>query len=367
MRIAMVSSWRVACGIARYTEELVTALRQLPDCQVGVLPAGPQVWREEGRRLGWWWERTYWRDLARHTQDADIVHLQFAPHFFGGFRPLRNLLPFFLRRLTVPTVVTVHEVDLTGKGWKAMLKRWQQRRWWRARCVRHLIALNGFVANQLAQLGYSPVTVIPMWVPALARRPDPKAARERLGMGGRFLIVAFGFIGARRGYELLLQALPHLPKEALIVLAGGPHPLDRSDYYPRLMRQIAEHPQRHQIHVTGFLPDEEVDQWLAAADVIVAPFRQLSGSASLMRALAHAKPIVASDLPPLRELAEASGAMLLAPNEPTAWAEAILRLRTDEALRQQLSDAARQFAQSCTVTEAAKQHFALYQQVSRRG
>jgi glycosyltransferase involved in cell wall biosynthesis len=230
-----------------------------------------------------------------------------------------------------------------------------------------LIALNGFVANQLAQLGYSPVTVIPMWVPALARRPDPKAARERLGMGGRFLIVAFGFIGARRGYELLLQALPHLPKEALIVLAGGPHPLDRSDYYPRLMRQIAEHPQRHQIHVTGFLPDEEVDQWLAAADVIVAPFRQLSGSASLMRALAHAKPIVASDLPPLRELAEASGAMLLAPNEPTAWAEAILRLRTDEALRQQLSDAARQFAQSCTVTEAAKQHFALYQQVSRRG
>jgi glycosyltransferase involved in cell wall biosynthesis len=86
-----------------------------------------------------------------------------------------------------------------------------------------------------------------------------------------------------------------------------------------------------------------------------------------MRALAHAKPIVASDLPPLRELAEASGAMLLVPNEPVAWAEAILRLRTDETLRQQLSDAARQFAQSCTVTEAAKQHFALYQQVSRRG
>ena len=79
-----------------------------------------------------------------------------------------------------------------------------------------------------------------------------------------------------------------------------------------------------------------------------------------MRALAHAKPIVASDLPPLRELAEASGAMLLVPNEPIAWVEAILRLRTDETLRQQLSDAARQFAQRRTVAEAARQHFALY-------
>lgn len=360
MQIAMISSWRVACGIARYTEELVAALSQSPDCQVSVLPAGPQVWREEGRRLGWWWERTYWGDVAHYAQSADLVHLQFAPHFFGGFHPLRNLLPFFLRRLTVPTVVTVHEVDLTGQGWKATLKRWQQQHWWRSRRVCHLIALNRFVADQLAQLGYSQVTLIPMWVPELAHRPDPKAARERLGVGERFLIVAFGFIGARRGYELLLQALLYLPKEVLVVLAGGPHPLDRSDYYSRLMRQIAEHPQRHQIHVTGFLPDEAVDDWLAAADVIVAPFWKLSGSASLMRALAHAKPIVASDLPPLRELAEESGAIWLVPNEPEAWAEAISRLGIDEVLRRRLSDAAYLFAQRRTVAEAARQHLALY-------
>ncbi len=361
MTIAMVSSWRVPCGIARYTEELVAALQSLSDCSVKVLPVGPQVWRQQQRPLGWRWERFYWYEVCQAANEADVVHIQFTPAFFGGLKPFRNLLPFVLKRLKKPSVLTVHEVDLTGSLFLRFVKRWEQKRLLAAGKDSLFIGLNRFVALQLLQLGCSQVVVLSIWVPSLAHPVDSQTAKERLGLTGRFVITAFGFIVERRGYETLLKVFPSLPSDTFLVLAGGPHPLDRSDYYPRLMTQIAEHPCRTRIHVTGYLSEEQVDEWLAASDVVVAPYRNLSGSASLMRALAHGKPILASDLPPLRELAEQSNALwLIPPDQPEVWAEALQRLRKDAGLREQLSAAAQTFAQHQTVHRIAERHRALY-------
>jgi len=363
MQVAMVTSWRVRCGIARYTAELVAALQNLPECKVSVVPAGVQVWIEHGRPLGWWRERIYWGEVAKATKDADLVHLQFAPHFFGGLKPFRNLLPFFLKQLDKPTIVTVHEVDTTGSPLVRFIKVWVQKRLFRTKRISRLIALSSFVAEQLKGLGHERVTVIPMWVPKPEISLSPEDAKQKLGLTGRFVVTAFGFIVPRRGYETLLEALPLLPEETLLVFAGGPHPLDRTGYYARLMSLISEHPFRCRIHVTGYLPENEVDLWLAASDVIVAPFRYLSGSASLMRVLAHCKPIVASDLPPLRELAEQSGALILVPvGNASAFAEAISRLKHPEE-RKRYELAAKNFAELQTVQKAALMHFQLYESV----
>lgn len=361
MKLAMVTSWQVPCGIARCTEELVNALKQLPDFDVTVIPAGRQVWQSQGHRLGWWRERAYWQEVAEQTQDADLVHIQFAPHLFGGFKPFRNLLPFFLNRLHQPVIITVHEVDLKDTLLKGTVKHWVQKRLFRSLKVRWLIALTNFVAKQLKMLGYKSVTVVPMWVPKIVNRPDPTEVRERLDLAGRFVVTAFGFIVARRGYDLLLDALHNLPGDTFLVFVGGQHPLDKTGYYAQFMGLVEEHPRRRQIYMAGYLPDDQVDLWLSASDVIVAPFRQLSGSASLMRALAHGKPIVASDLPPLRELAGMSKAMLLFPTGDTQkLMEALLRLRTNEDLRQQLANAACEFACLNTVELAAQRHRELY-------
>jgi len=363
MQVAMVTSWRVRCGIARYTEELVTALQQLPECKISVVPAGVQVWMEQRRPLGWWRERTYWREVAEAIKDADLVHLQFAPHFFGGLKPFRNLLPFFLKQLSKPTVITVHEVDITGSPLVRFAKVWVQKQLFRSERISRLIALTGFTAEQLRRLGHKRVTVIPMWVPRLEINFSPEDAKQKLGLMGRFIVTAFGFIVPRRGYEILLEALPLLPEETLLVFAGGPHPLDRTGYYAKLMALINEHPFRCRIHVAGYLPEQDVDLWLAASDVVVAPFRYLSGSASLMRVLAHHKPIVASDLPPLRELAEQSGALILVPaGDANAFAEAIAKLRHPEE-RNRYELAAKNFAELQTVQKVALMHFRLYETV----
>ncbi|MCX7967563.1 MAG: glycosyltransferase [Armatimonadetes bacterium] len=363
MKIAMVTSWGVQCGIARYAEELVESLKQFPNCQVDILPAGVQVWKEQKRTLGWFQERLYWLEIAAKTKDTDLVHIQFAPHFFGGLKPFRNLLPFFLNSLTKPTVVTVHEIDLTGSPLMKFVKVWVQRRLFRAEKVSRLIALTNFAADQLKRLGYENVKVIPMWVPSLKSAIPAEEAKQRLGLIDRFVVTVFGFIVARRGYETLLDALQLLPDDTLLVFAGGPHPLDRTGYYAKLIARIAEHPNRSRIHVTGYLPDEKVDLWLAASDVVVAPFRHLSGSASLMRVLAHGKPVVASDLPPLRELAEQSGALILVPPDDfEAIAEAVKGLKNlVERVRYELS--ARNFASQQTAHKIAETHLELYKAI----
>jgi glycosyltransferase involved in cell wall biosynthesis len=114
-----------------------------------------------------------------------------------------------------------------------------------------------------------------MWVPKPRISLSPEEAKQKLGLTGRFVVTAFGFIVPRRGYETLLEALSSLPEETLLVFAGGPHPLDRTGYYAKLMSLISEHPLRCRIHVTGYLPEQDVDLWLAASNVVVAPFSLL--------------------------------------------------------------------------------------------
>lgn len=365
MRIVMVTSWRVRCGIARYTEELVAALQQSPELDIEVLPAGVQVWMEQKRPLGWRPERTYWREVAKAAQNSDLVHIQFAPHFFGGLKPFRNLLPYFISQLDKPVIVTVHEVDLTGSFPVRLVKFWVQRHLFHLKRISQLIALTNWTAERLKRLGCKKVAVIPLWVPELNFNFPSDEAKKKLDLTERFVIAAFGFIVPRRGYETLLEAFLHLPEESLLVFIGGPHPLDKTGYYGKLRTFIDEHPFRSRIRVTGYLPEEEVDLWLAASDLVVAPFRHLSGSASLMRVLAHRKPIVASDLPPLRELAEQSGAVILVPpGNAYALAEAITKLRNrEERIRYEL--AAEAFANRQTLKKISLMHRRLYESVFR--
>ena len=67
----------------------------------------------------------------------------------------------------------------------------------------------------------------------------------------------------------------------------------------------------------GFLPDEEVDFWASAADVVVMPYDRGSHSGVLHRALAVATPVLGS--PALAEEVERTGAGRVVVLEPDAW------------------------------------------------
>jgi len=102
------------------------------------------------------------------------------------------------------------------------------------------------------------------------------------------------------------------------------------------------------LHVESFVPHRDVPRWYGQADLVLLPYqRELrhAGSLSPMKlfeAMAAGRPIIASDLQPLREILEhGRTALLVEPDQLEAWVTAIETLRNDRALASRLASGAK--------------------------
>ena len=100
----------------------------------------------------------------------------------------------------------------------------------------------------------------------------------------------------------------------------------------------------------GHAPHGELPAWLAAFDVLIAPYRAKAriktgvdiarwiSPMKLFEYMAARKPIVCSDLSVIREvLQDGRNALLVAPSDLKGWLAALERLSRDESLRKSLA------------------------------
>lgn len=112
------------------------------------------------------------------------------------------------------------------------------------------------------------------------------------------------------------------------------------------------------ITLHGFVPHRETISYLTAFDILIAPYQtkvtahggietsRWMSPLKIFEYMSHGKPIIASDLPVLREVLENErNALLVSPADIEAWLCAITRLRDEPELRQQLGQGA---LQDCT-------------------
>jgi glycosyltransferase involved in cell wall biosynthesis len=102
------------------------------------------------------------------------------------------------------------------------------------------------------------------------------------------------------------------------------------------------------ITFTGLLPPREATARLAEASVLLLPnprsaiSNAFTSPLKLFEYMAAERPIVASDLPAIREvLRDGENALLVEPGNPQAFVEAIARLQKDPALASRLARRAR--------------------------
>lgn len=101
---------------------------------------------------------------------------------------------------------------------------------------------------------------------------------------------------------------------------------------------------------TDFVPHADIPQYIAAADICVAPFddnevTRCKSPLKIVESMAAGKPIVASDVGEVRNMLEGVG-LLVEPGKPEALARGILELAGSEQLRKTLAVAARQRAEA---------------------
>jgi glycosyltransferase involved in cell wall biosynthesis len=152
--------------------------------------------------------------------------------------------------------------------------------------------------------------------------------------GAAALVVYAGHLYPWKGVDVLIEALAQAPSLRGRIVGGHAAEPDLG----RLQARAQQLGLAGRIEFTGFQPPAAVAGSLRAADMLVLPNRATTVSArytsplKLFEYLAAGRPIVASDLPALREvLRDNENARLVPPDDPRALAEALLAMTRDPA------------------------------------
>lgn len=357
MRVSFLTSWDERCGIAEYSRLLVEALR--PQVEVEVVPAS---FRPSPKPV--------YRAMGAALNGGDVAHVQHSYAFFGGMHPLRSGWSALAGAVRRPLLLTVHELDLRPTGafhlppaLEVAYKRRFSRSVFLHPAVRHWLTHSAALRDSLLDLGAPAERVtyrpLPVALPA-GPPPDPAPLRHQLRLEGKRVIVILGFLARRKGYDVALRALRDLPPDVALVAAGGEHAADRSGTEAWLRREAEQAGVADRLRITGYLNEPALEQAVALADVVAAPFLEMSASASLSYVLARGKAVVASDLGEIRGL---ECVRHVPPGNPHALAAALREVIEQPVLRTELEEKAREYARLHSYTALGEETRTLYDQL----
>jgi glycosyltransferase involved in cell wall biosynthesis len=178
-----------------------------------------------------------------------------------------------------------------------------------------------------AQLGIDPrsFVVVPHGPgrPPVAQPAAEQPLRERLGLDGRRLVLCVGAIRPHKNQRQLVEALPQLPADVAVVLAGA-HELEAEALGPLAQRLgVAD-----RLRMPGYLPDAEVEGLWRMAACAAFPTRAEGFGLPVLEAMRRGVPVACSDLPVLHEVG-GDVAHYFALDDPRATAAAIVAAMDD--------------------------------------
>ncbi|MBN2564224.1 MAG: glycosyltransferase [Candidatus Eisenbacteria bacterium] len=149
------------------------------------------------------------------------------------------------------------------------------------------------------------------------------ALRAEMAEGSELLLLALSRISREKGPDVLLEALGRLPDSTLsrlVVVWIGPR-VDR-ELAAAVESRVAAGPLRGRVRFLGATDDPAI--LYMAADALVLPSRREGLPNVVLEALAHGRPVIASDVGDTGRLVDGSGAgWLVRPDDPDGLARAV--------------------------------------------
>jgi glycosyltransferase involved in cell wall biosynthesis len=125
------------------------------------------------------------------------------------------------------------------------------------------------------------------------------AARRTLPARAELELLMFGLIRPYKGLDVLLEAIARCAKPSLMLSVVGEPWQDPASIRAQVERLGLE---GKVDLVLRYVPDAEAAEYFERADVVVLPYRSVTGSGVVPLAWHYGKPVVASDLPGFSEL-----------------------------------------------------------------
>jgi glycosyltransferase involved in cell wall biosynthesis len=197
-----------------------------------------------------------------------------------------------------------------------------------------MIAPSPAIGDALVRNGTpaSKVVVVPHGIPLPQRQP----LRQDIGKGPmRFLYL--GRISYVKGVHVMLEAFSNLPHDAYeLYIVGGAVTGPDKRYMAKLQRRYAS------INTIwhGAKSHDEIPQYIAACDVMVHPAICLDVfGLTITEALAVGRPVIATRCGGAEaQLRDGENGLLVAPNDPGALSNALMRLVENPELVQKMAD-----------------------------
>jgi glycosyltransferase involved in cell wall biosynthesis/SAM-dependent methyltransferase len=194
---------------------------------------------------------------------------------------------------------------------------------------------------------------------------DRTAAAEVHPQPAGFCIGSIGRYEPRKGHETLIRAMVPIVREfpqARLKIAGhDPH--DYSAVLRGLVRQLGL--EQH-VELIGFMSDKEA--FFADVDIFAFASQWEGFGIVVLEAMDAGKPVVVSDISPLRDIIVPGVSGLVAqPGQADAFARAIAALLRDRASLRRIGEAGRQrVAAEFSQSRMVEKTLAYYHQVARR-
>jgi glycosyltransferase involved in cell wall biosynthesis len=344
MRVSMFTSWHVRCGIADYAACLVEALRRVEGIEVSVVPFDRQ--RHPPTDYVRW---------GHVLNESDVAHIQHEYTFFGYLLPWRNRFHDLIRPVHCPLVITRHisfdgpYVPVEPEPMRSVRRiKWALYNRWLGPYATYLnrgtfdvadqiIVLNGHMKEQLVWRGVRPekIHVIPPGVPDVPPATGGHRLRADWGWQDRRIVGQFGFIAAPKGHTLALEALARLPNDYVLLIAGGVRRAQDHAALEAIQRKIDQFNLHDRVRITGYVEQSDLPAHFDACDVLVYPNTRADFSYSVVVGLAYrSAPLIISDIPSHRELAEAgAGTLLFRNGDAEALADQIQAVMCHKELR----------------------------------
>jgi len=172
------------------------------------------------------------------------------------------------------------------------------------------------------------ISVVPVGLYEDYRQPIGSAlSKEELGIGEKFVILYFGLIRHYKGVPCLVKAFNLLPQSiaarSRLLIVG-----EIWEEEKMLRRLINASPYKSQITlIAQYVPDVMIPKYFSAADVVALPYLRASGSGVAHIAMPYGKPIITSNVSPLREaLKDYQGGLFFPPADHLALRDRLLQV-----------------------------------------
>lgn len=270
--------------------------------------------------------------LGREAKGADIIHFH-HPNPTGD-------LARFLSRPAVPCVMTYHS-DVVRQRW-AMAVYGHLQNWQMARCeVIMPTSPNYMRSSEWLQQHEELCEVVPLGIRMDYLQETPEISEQarqiRAEYGAEPLTLFVGRLRYYKGLHFLIEAAQSIP--GFIILAGtGPVERELKELAVRLGV-------KERVRFLGDISEQEKVAWYHAADVFCMPshLRSEAFGLSQVEAMACGTPVVSCNIESGVPFVNQSGTsgLTVPPEDPVALASALRKVLSDEDLRKNLSEGAR--------------------------